>query len=332
MSARRSAMRCWTDATLLALGTRARQRSAVMVEASFRTFERITCSDGRSLIAIDAPPERENNQQYCRIAARWGAAGLAVPEVLAADHERGFLLVSDVGRDTLDAHLRATDASGVETAYRRALAQLRDVQALPAETDLYPQYTAARLQAELDIPAQWLLASHGLSSAPLDAVRDLLIDSALAQPQVVVHLDWHSRNLMWRERGAFGIVDFQDARIGPYTYDAVSLLRDCYQRFDEQSVARWAAIYADDPANRNRVTQDFQREFDWMGVQRHLKAVGIFMRMHLRDGKSQHLPHILPTLQRVVLVAGRYAELAPLAEWIGTDLVPRLEAQLPCAP
>ena len=306
----------------------AAQLQPLIVEASSRHFYRLQVPSGESLIAVDAPPETENNPRYLAIAEAWGRAGLAVPRVHHADLERGFLLIDDLGTENIDEHLRGATADSI---YARAMRQLTEIQRLPADSDLYVRYDAAILERELTVFRQWICHRLlGISSGPLDRVSERLIDSALDQRQVCIHLDYHSRNLIWRPRGDFGLVDFQDARIGPWTYDVVSLLRDCYQRWDEQDVRRWSEQWCAMPANQPHVNSDFHREFDWCGIQRHLKAAGIFVRMQLRDGKAQHLPHVIPTLERVSVVGRQYADLGEFADWIEGAVLPCLREHLPC--
>lgn len=327
MPNRHAMLRTWAASQMPARGE-LRTFSRLRVEASTRTFYRATFDNGSTAIAIDAPSERESNARYVSLARIWRSHGLSVPEVYAADLERGLLLIEDLGERTLDDVLNEDNA---DTLYRRALTELGKVQGLPADPDIYPAY-ANRIGGEFEIFEDWLVREFaGLDPSPLRPFKRLLIDSALAQPVVVIHLDWHSRNLIYAEHGDFGIVDFQDAHLGPYTYDVVSLLRDCYRRFEGERVARWIDWYGQQQANAHLVSKDYHRELDWMGVQRHLKAAGIFVRMQRRDGKPQHLQHVAWTLSQVVEVASGYAELAGLAEWISSRVLPAARERLPCA-
>ncbi len=323
---RRTLLRAWTARQARAQGG-VRAFVPLPVEASARRFYRVTFEGGATAVAIDAPPGREDSERYLRLARVWRCHGLRVPEVYAADPGRGLLLVEDFGAQTLDDVLNETNADAI---YQRALAELGKVQALPADPELYPAY-ADRIAGEFEIFEDWLVRGlAGLDPRPLAPFKQLLIDSALAQPTVVIHLDWHSRNLMYAEQGDFGIVDFQDAHLGPYTYDVVSLLRDCYRRFEPDRVARWIDWYGQQRENAHLVDKDYHRQLDWMGVQRHLKAAGIFVRMQRRDGNPRHLEHVVPTLASIVHVAGRYPELAGLADWVSARVLPASEDRLPC--
>lgn len=284
-------------------------------DASFRRYFRLRFDD-RSWIAVDAPPEQEDSRPFVALAARLGEAGLHVPRVLASDLGRGFMLLTDLG-DTL--YLDALNPASADDLYGAALDALLRLQAIPA-TDL-PAYDAALLMREMELFRDWYLQRHlgVVLDAPAHAVLDVsfaaLCEAALAQPRVFVHRDYHSRNLMVCAPNP-GILDFQDAVHGPVTYDLVSLLRDCYIAWPEAQVEAWVEAYrlralavgllpATDAAT-------FRRWFDWMGVQRHLKAIGIFARLQHRDGKPAYLQDIPRTLGYVRQVAGRYPELRAL--------------------
>lgn len=284
-------------------------------DASFRRYFRLRFDD-RSWIAVDAPPEQEDSRPFVALAARLGEAGLHVPRVLASDLGRGFMLLTDLG-DTL--YLDALNPASADDLYGAALDALLRLQAIPA-TDL-PAYDAALLMREMELFRDWYLQRHlgVVLDAPAHAVLDVsfaaLCEAALVQPRVFVHRDYHSRNLMVCAPNP-GILDFQDAVHGPVTYDLVSLLRDCYIAWPEAQVEAWVEAYrlralavgllpATDAAT-------FRRWFDWMGVQRHLKAIGIFARLQHRDGKPAYLQDIPRTLGYVRQVAGRYPELRAL--------------------
>lgn len=290
------------------------------VEASTRRFYRVRTGED-SHVAMDAPPATENNTQFRRLSALFRDNGVPVPEVVAFD-ERGFLLVTDFG----DRLLSAVYADGgEEEALELAIRNLVCIQAIPVEA--VPPYTAQRFRDELEIFTEWLVGAMLDGGPPvfLPDVWRVLVDATQAQPTVTVHRDYHSRNLLLRDDGRLGIVDFQDALAGPVTYDLVSLLRDCYHVFPEREVARWQARYRA-LADCGMDDTDFVRAFDLTGMQRHLKAAGIFARLKLRDGRDSHLADIVPTLSRVVAVGRAYAETRRLAEWIDGEVLPRAKA------
>ena len=298
-------------------------------DASFRRYFRVSTKGG-TFIAMDSPPDKEAVEPFMRIAEQMRSVGLHVPEVLAHDTERGFLLVSDLGSRL---YLEALNADTVERLYGDALSALAVIQAC-APTQGLPSYDAALLRRELELFPQWLLERRlGLNLSPeersaLEQVFRLLIDAALEQPRVFVHRDYHSRNLMVTASPSPGILDFQGAVLGPVTYDLVSLLRDCYVRWPRDKVQDWAWGYFELAVQsgilRAEHEGDFQRWFDLMGVQRQLKASGIFTRLYLRDGKPGYLEDIPRTLGYVLEVAPSYPSLAPLADLIAQRVMPRL--------
>jgi aminoglycoside/choline kinase family phosphotransferase len=288
-------------------------------DASFRRYFRVQ-TGGASYIAMDAPPAHEDLGPYLRSAARFGALGLNVPKILHRDLARGFLLISDLGERLYLDHLEATT---VERLYGDALSALIVLQAGSlTDPGFLPEYDAALLRREMELFRDWYLERHlGRSLTPaqqaaFETGMARLIQSALEQPQVWVHRDYHSRNLLWTAANNPGIVDFQDAVHGPVTYDLVSLLRDCYIAWPRAQVEDWALGYYDLAVQSGVPVGEDERRFlqwfDWMGVQRHLKASGIFARLHHRDGKAGYLKDIPRTLGYVLEVSGRYPALAPL--------------------
>ena len=288
-------------------------------DASFRHYFRVHHAGGTA-IAVDAPPAHEDSRPFVAVARALRAIGLNVPEVLAADLEQGFLLVSDLG-STL--YLDVLDETTVERLYGDALAALLVLQAhaAPVEGGL-PPYDRGRLLAELELFPEWFLGRHlgqppdAAARAVVDAAFEVLVASALEQPQVTVHRDYHSRNLMRVEPNNPGILDFQDAVIGPLTYDLVSLLRDCYIRWPRARVEGWALGYHELALQagvlRERDEARFLRWFDLMGLQRHLKVLGIFARLWHRDGKPGYLDDLPRVLDYALEVAAGYPELAGL--------------------
>ena len=288
-------------------------------DASFRRYFRVQHAGGTA-IAVDAPPEQEDSRPFVAVARALHEIGLNVPVIHAADPDLGFLLVSDLG-STL--YLDVLDETSVERLYGDALGALLILQAHgPLADTTLPPYDRSRLLAELSLFPEWFLERH-LGRAPtrdelavIDAAFELLVASALEQPQVTVHRDYHSRNLMRVEQNNPGILDFQDAVVGPVTYDLVSLLRDCYIRWPRQRVESWALGYHElalqSGVLRERDETRFLRWFDLMGLQRHLKVLGIFARLWHRDGKPGYLADLPRVLEYAVEVAASYPELTGL--------------------
>lgn len=288
-------------------------------DASFRRYFRVRGADGTAVV-MDAPPDQVDCRPFIVLAEAFRDLGLQTPQVLAADLEQGFLLLSDLGECQ---YLTVLSEASVGRLYDDALAGLARLQTGgDLATDLLPPYDAPLLRRELELFREWYLIRHlGLRLREeehdwLDAAFAMLIASALEQPRVWTHRDYHSRNLMVTESHNPGVLDFQDAVIGPLTYDLVSLLRDCYIAWPQERVEAWAL------GHRERLREQglaetgdavtFLRWFDLMGVQRHLKAAGIFARLNIRDGKPGYLGDIPRTLNYVWAVSSRYGELAGL--------------------
>ncbi len=299
-------------------------------DASFRRYWRITHQD-RSLIVMDAPPDKEDCRPFMAIARLLQEAGVHVPRILASAPELGLLLLEDLGQRHYLDHL---DAGSAGRLYADAITALIRIQAAAPARDL-PGYDAELLQREMDLFRDWLLDTHlrlGLSSAEqrlLDDSFQALTRAALEQPRVLVHRDYHSRNLMLCAEHNPGILDFQDAVYGPCSYDLVSLLRDCYIRWPRRRVQAWALDYLRQataagilpPLPESR----FLRWFDLMGIQRHLKASGIFARLWHRDGKPGYLGDIPLTLAYIAEIGPDHQETRALADIIGTRVLPALE-------
>jgi aminoglycoside/choline kinase family phosphotransferase len=301
-------------------------------DASFRRYFRIA-HDGASFIVMDAPPDKEDSRPYIRVARMFYDVGLNVPEIIDDDLEQGFLLLSDLGTRL---YLDALNAENADRLYGDALGALATLQACTQATGVLPDYDHALLMSEMSLFRDWLVGKHlgialtGTQAAMLDSAFGLLAENALVQPQVCVHRDYHSRNLMVTTKNNPGILDFQDAVIGPVTYDLVSLLRDCYISWPRARVEDWAlgyqelALQSGILRNEHEDPVQFMRWFDLMGVQRHLKAAGIFARLNHRDGKPGYLADIPRTLGYVIDVATRYEELTGLGEFIMQDVIDRL--------
>lgn len=289
-------------------------------DASFRRYFRL-CFEDRTLIAMDAPPPQEDCAPFVAIARALAEIGVHVPEILEQDLERGFVLMSDLGTRL---YLSELNDANVERLYGDALGALVPLQVCGPGSARIPPYDEALLRREMALFDDWYLARH-LQFEPtptqgkaLARVYDVLVANALEQPQVCVHRDYHSRNLLVTAENNPGVLDFQDAVMGPVTYDVVSLLRDCYIAWPRARVEDWALGYHDLALHsgilREEDPERFLRWFDLMGVQRHLKASGIFARLNYRDGKPGYLGDIPRTLGYVREVAARYDSLAPLGE------------------
>jgi N-acetylmuramate 1-kinase len=315
---RATAARDWA---LQALGLTQAAFAPASADASFRRYFRV--EDGpRSWIVMDAPPERENLAPFIQVAGLLHEAGLHAPQVLAEDRARGFLLLTDLGRRT---YLHAIDQAGSDAPAAEALmhdaidALIRWQQA--SRPGVLPAYDEALLQRELDLFPDWYVGRHlgrTLSSAQRSALRDvdrLLLDAALAQPRVWVHRDYMPRNLMVSTPNP-GIIDFQDAVEGPISYDLVCLLRDAFLSWPEARVDAWMRRYwargRDAGLPLPAEFAVFRRDCDWMGLQRHLKVIGVFARICHRDGKPAYVADVPRFVRYIREVGGRYAEMAPL--------------------
>lgn len=296
-------------------------------DASFRRYFRIQTEDG-SRIVMDAPPGLEDCRPFVEIAGMLRRWGLNAPEVCEMDLDQGYLLLSDLGGDT---YLSVMSEDRAPVLYEDALHALVTMQRqalTDSEAHALPPYDPALLQKEMDLFPEWFTGRHlQIDMTPRE--RDLwestcrtLVEAALAQPLTFVHRDYHSRNLMvcsTAQGGNPGILDFQDAQYGPLTYDLVSLLRDCYVDWPEDRLAGWLADYeafAGDAVLRGLRGDALRDAFDLMGVQRHLKAIGIFSRLNHRDGKPGYLGDIPRTLGYVSQVAARQSALTWLGEFV----------------
>lgn len=299
-------------------------------DASFRRYFRVR-HQGASHIVMDAPPDKENCESFVAIARALAEFGLNVPRLHEVDLAHGFLLLSDLGATH---YLQALNEATVDALYGDACAALHRLQAAPLDGANLPEYDRALLMREMALFSEWFLGRHlrltldeRWQRALADAF-DFLAKTALAQPRVWVHRDFHSRNLMVSAEDNPGVLDFQDAVLGPVTYDLVSLLRDCYVRWPRLRVVGWAEDFllkAQAQGQwRELPPRQFIEWFDLMGVQRHFKAIGIFARLNHRDGKPGYLGDIPRTLGYVTEVATDYAPLKPLNTLIEEQVWPRL--------
>jgi hypothetical protein len=294
-------------------------------DASFRRYLRLRLADGRSFVAMDAPPDREDCGPFIRVAGLLRAAGIHAPEVLAQDAARGFLLLTDLGTTT---YLQALNDASAAELFRDATDALLRWQLATRPGEL-PPYDAVLLGRELHLFPEWYVGRHlrrSLSAAEteiLEKAFQALVQSALAQAKVYVHRDYMPRNLMVCEPNP-GVLDFQDAVEGPISYDMVCLLRDAFVSWDEERVLDWTVRYWEKARKAALPVEgdfgEFWRAFEWMGLQRHLKVLGIFARLAYRDGKPQYLGDAPRFLGYARAVSRRYAPLAPLAR-----LLERLE-------
>jgi aminoglycoside/choline kinase family phosphotransferase len=297
-------------------------------DASFRRYFRLR--NGHSCIVMDAPPPQEDCRPFVAIAGYLEKMGLNSARVLEADIERGFLLLSDLGSVPYLAELDKHPARADEL-YQDALDALVVMQEEGASfQSKLPPYDEALLRFELSLFHDWLCETHlGIEFSAGDeenwrACCDTLVKCALSQPKVFVHRDYHSRNLMVTETDNPGIIDFQDAVEGPYTYDVVSLLKDCYVKWPRADINSRAHYYFQRMPVSLEDSGRFQCDFDLMGVQRHLKAAGIFARLLHRDGKTGYLKDVPRTLSYIVDVAPDYDELEFLNELITVRVLPGL--------
>lgn len=301
-------------------------------DAGFRNYFRLNTEP--TLIAVDAPPTTEKNEVFVSLAHLLREHGVHAPTVLATDYDRGFLLQEDLGDQQL---LGLLNTDSVDALYGEVLTDLLRIQQINTKTLDLPHYDQPLLRQEMALFTDWFvpkLLGHTLSAAEIQLIEHtfgLLEALAAEQPTVLVHRDFHSRNLMIRDGLAPGIVDFQDGVVGPLTYDLVSLLRDCYIRWPQERVERWALAYGNMAVEvglmRPVTRETFLRWFDWMGLQRHIKVLGIFSRLHLRDGKDGYLQDLPLVLRYTLEVASSYSELLPFADWINTTLVPLAKQQ-----
>lgn len=313
-------------------------------DASFRRYFRVWQQqpDGgdRPHIVMDAPPEHEDCVPFVAIARHWQQHGVAVPRIEQSDLNQGFLLLEDFGDRLM---LTELDRHNADALYADALAELVRIQRLPSPPDYpLPPYDAALLDREMALFPDWLLERHlGMTldnseRCLLDTTFAFLRESALAQPEVTVHRDYHSRNLLVRTgSNQPGVLDFQDAVIGPVTYDAVSLLKDCYIQWPETKICQWLESFrlATRDAGLHHADPDtFRQWFELMGMQRHLKAAGIFARLAIRDGKTGYLADIPRTVSYLIQAGERQPALRSFHQWLTEAVMPRIEQRIGPAP
>lgn len=319
---RQAAFEQWLAALAPAHGLDTRSVRSASADASFRRYLRVDADQG-SRIVMDAPPAHEDCRPFVQMARLLRDGGLNAPEVLAWDEAQGFMLLSDLGDRT---YLAALNNDNARLLYGDALAALVKLQGIDAQGQV-PAYDRALLSREMQLFADWYIARHiGATLSPEEQTRlaecmELILQNNLAQPTVLVHRDYHSRNLMLSgEPGSPanpGVLDFQDAVLGPVTYDLASVLRDAYVELDEEVQIDYAVRYWERARKAGLpVSADFGafwRDFEWMGLQRHIKVLGIFARLSHRDGKDNYLADLPLVWRYAHRVATRYNGLGPLA-------------------
>ena len=352
MDQRRDALAAWARQCLQEMAGRGLPSGSVHTvsgDASFRRYFRIVLPaapgsveahwqellQATRFILVDAPPAHEDCRRFVRVAQLLRAAGMQTPRVLRADFEQGFMLLEDFGDALYLPALQS--ASGVDDLYGAAMRALIDLQACGHGSDL-PPFSRPLLRTELALFDHWFcerflgLTLDADERALLERTWTFLEDAALAQPQVCVHRDYHSRNLMILAgdpaRGP-GVIYFQDAVFGPCTYDLVSLLRDCYIVWPDAQVQAWALQFRRLavtrgilPAGDAAADAAFLRDFDLMGLQRHIKVIGIFCRLNLRDGKPRYMADVPLVIDYVLRVAARHPEMADFNHWFQNRVLP----------
>lgn len=292
-------------------------------DASFRRYFRAVLSNGDHYIVMDAPPQYEDCHSFIAIAELFGAAGANTPKVLAQDLVQGFLLLTDLGDVT---YLSVLNADNAGPLYNDALDALVSIQR-SSRPGVLPDYDRVLLERELQLFPEWYITRHlgvelnAQQAQTLDTVFEAILANNLAQARVFVHRDYHSRNLMVSEPNP-GVLDFQDAVYGPVTYDLASLFKDAYICWDEEIMLDWVIRYWEKARRAGLpVNADFgafYRDFEWMGVQRHLKVLGIFARLYHRDGKTGYLKDMPLVMAYLRSACARYRELEPLLQLLDT--------------
>jgi aminoglycoside/choline kinase family phosphotransferase len=315
--ARRVALGRWLGTLRSGYGVDPDTLRPASADASFRRYFRVDAR-GRTLIAMDAPPDKEDSRPFIRVAELLRAAGVHAPEVLEADLAQGFLLLTDLGTTT---YLSALNDDNASDMFEQAMDALVKWQ-LASRPGVLPPYDDALLRRELALFPDWYVArhlGHALSDQQAQVLQrafDRIVSANLAQPVVYVHRDFMPRNLMVSDPNP-GVLDFQDAVMGPVTYDVASLYRDAFLSWEEERVIDWVVRYWQKARRAGLpVGSDFGafwRDFEWMGLQRHLKVLGIFARINYRDGKPHYLADTPRFVRYVRAVTRRYDELAPLA-------------------
>lgn len=299
-------------------------------DASFRRYFRATFAT-QTLVVMDAPPEHEDCRPFIRIAEHFAVAGVHVPQIIAQDLAQGFLLLSDLGNTT---YLQALNTDSARALYSDACDALIKIQ-LASKDQVLPAYDEAVLLREMRLFPEWYIGKHLQKTltekqvAKLESVFKRIVQNNLAQPKVYVHRDYHSRNLMVASPNP-GILDFQDALYGPITYDLVSLFKDAYIGWREADLLDWLIRYWETARKAGLPVHEdfgeFYRDYEWMGVQRHLKVLGIFARLCHRDGKEGYLKDMPLVMSYLRRACERYIDLKPLLRLLD-ELEPQTDQQ-----
>lgn len=313
-------------------------------DAGFRRYYRL--SSQPSLMLVDSPPEKELNLEYVKVSDFLKTNGISVPRIHTVDFERGLFVLEDLGDRLLQNELTTESA---QELYNQTLAKLLNIQSISDadRPDWIKDYSAQKLLEEMRLFTDWFVEKllgveiGSNAKATIEQVFDRLVQSAQEQPKVFVHKDFHCRNLMLvsltEDYEKLSTIDFQDAVWGPISYDLASLCRDCYVRWNPQRVAEMVQDYGDKLLVRNLISTEQQEQLprwvDWMGLQRHIKVLGIFSRLYLRDGKSDYLDDLPLVLRYTLEVLNQYSgkkgypEFSDLNNWIREELIPVAESQ-----
>lgn len=319
-------LRTWVEGLF---GCRLPDIQPASADASFRRYFRLS-HENQTWIIMDAPPDKEDSEPFVRISGYLAEIGLNVPKVSERSVEQGFYLLTDLG---CRAYLDYLNDETVDRLYQDAIDAIKTMHRSGSKyRNGIPAYDRKLLHTEMELFSNWYLTRHhgielnDVQKSIIESTYTLLSDAALEQPRVFVHRDYHSRNLMLVDENNPGILDFQDAVWGPITYDLVSLLRDCYIAWPRERVEYWVRAYykrlANDALLKGASEAQFLRWFDLMGVQRHLKATGIFARLNYRDGKPGYLNDIPRTLGYVLSVGQDYQELKPFLDLLDEFGIP----------
>ena len=300
-------------------------------DASFRRYARIKLNN-KAFMLMDAPPEKEDCVPFVTIDEFFDAHDVRVPHIVAKDLENGFLLIEDFG-DVLLSNL--LNDQTVDAYYEQSFKQLIQLQSIPGEGQ-FPAYSYEKLITEMELLTDWMLPALKIQpteaeSALIKRTFAILANTALAQPQVIVHRDFHSRNLMKIENETeLGVIDFQDAVIGADTYDLISITRDAYVQWNTDRVYRWFKVFYDllpAAAKQDRDFEQFKKDADMMAIQRHIKILGIFVRLFERDGKSGYLKDLPRVMWYLLEETKDYPELQPFMQFIHEKVMPAFEAK-----
>ena len=305
-------------------------------DASFRRYFRL--HDGQTTyVVMDAPPDKENMTPFITIGNLLRNRGIHTPEIRAIEPEQGFLLLEDLGDRLLLQELTTTNAN---TLYTMAIDTLLQLQQAPTEAPLLPVFDSAFMRQELSLFRDWFLTAYlnlELNTSEEQCLHDTfakLATEIMQQPQTFIHRDYHSRNIMLLGNSlppdALGVIDFQDAMQGPFAYDLVSLLKDCYIQWPKAQLTTWLTYFHQHQTHHNNLSlAELTRAFDWCGLQRHLKVLGIFCRLSLRDNKPAYLPHLPLTYHYVETCLETYPEFLPFYKLLQRKVTPLFKEKHP---